>query len=170
MDARSKMMKWQVAEFLGLIGWVGGCVIIGVVSGLSTSQSVREWYPTLNPPPLTPPSWVFGPVWTVLYILMGVAAFIVWRRGRLQPDPLITAALIAFAVQLGLNFLWSPVFFGMRWPLGGLVVIIALWFAIVVSVVLFFRVSALAGALLLPYLAWVSFAAYLNAGFVLLNR
>jgi len=106
----------------------------------------------------------------VLYIMMGVAAFVVWRAYRTLPDLLVTTALVLFAVQLTLNFAWSPVFFGMQWILGGLVIIVPMWLAIVATTFSFFRVSTLAGALMLPYLAWVTFATYLNAGLLAVNR
>ncbi len=141
---------------------------VAALSGIATSSSVTTWYPTLVRPPFNPPSWVFGPVWTVLYVMMGVAAFLVWRRG-LDTEGVRTA-LIAFTLQLALNGLWSVLFFGLRSPGLALVEIIVLWLAILGTIVLFHRVMKLAAALLLPYLAWVSFAAVLNASLWWLNR
>lgn len=143
-------------------------LVVGGLSGFATSRGVAEWYPTLVKPAFTPPSWLFGPVWTLLYIAMGVAAFLVWRCGLATPG--VAAALIAFAVQLALNGLWSLLFFGARAPGVAFIEIIALWLAIVVTVALFWRLSTTAGALLLPYLAWVSFAAVLNGSIWALNR
>jgi len=130
--------------------------------------AVRTWYATLNKPSFNPPGWVFGPVWTVLYILMGMAAFIVWQKGWAVPA--VRAALGAFAVQLILNAAWTPVFFGLHSPVGALVVIVVLWAAIVWTIVLFRKVSVLAAWMLVPYLLWTTFAVALNAGFCVLNR
>ena len=141
---------------------------VGGLSGFATARGVAEWYPTLAKPSFNPPSWVFGPVWTVLYIMMGVAAFLVWRVG-LDADG-VKIALAAFALQLALNGIWSILFFGMQAPGWALVEIILLWIAIGVTAVLFWRISPLAGALLLPYWGWVSFAAVLNASLWWLNR
>ena len=141
---------------------------VGGLSGFATARGVAEWYPTLAKPSFNPPAWVFGPVWTVLYIMMGVAAFLVWRAG-LDADG-VKAALIAFAVQLALNGLWSILFFGMQAPGWALVEIVLLWVAIGFTVVCFWRVAPLPGALLLPYWAWVSFATVLNASLWWLNR
>ncbi len=143
-------------------------VAVGGLSGFATARGVANWYPTLTKPPFNPPSWVFGPVWTVLYIMMGVAAFLVWRKG-LDADG-VKMALTVFAIQLVLNGLWSILFFGMQAPGWALFEIILLWIAIGVTTVLFWRVVPLAGALLLPYWAWVSFAAVLNASLWWLNR
>jgi tryptophan-rich sensory protein len=119
-------------------------------------------------PSFNPPASFFGPVWTVLYIMMGVAAFLVWRRG-LDADG-VRIALTVFAVQLALNGLWSILFFGMQAPGWALVEIVLLWIAIGITAVLFWRVAMLPGALLLPYWGWVSFAAVLNASLWWLNR
>ncbi|WP_458204865.1 TspO/MBR family protein [Haladaptatus sp. NG-SE-30] len=131
------------------------CELAGIVPSILTASDVATWYPTLSKPAFTPPSWVFGPVWTTLYLLMGVALFLVWRRGS-------RVALAIFAVQLALNAAWTLVFFGMRWPAGGLVVILALLVAIVATMVAFARVDRRATLLLVPYLLWVSFATLLN--------
>jgi tryptophan-rich sensory protein len=126
------------------------------------------WYPTLVKPAFTPPSWVFGPVWTTLYLLMGIAAFLVWQKGlRLRA---VRVALAWFLVQLVLNALWSPVFFGLHRIGWALVVIVLLWAAIVVTIRHFACVSRVAALLLVPYLLWVSFATVLNAAIWWLNR
>ena len=140
---------------------------VAFVSGLATADGVREWYPELVKPSFTPPSWVFGPTWTVLYLMMGVSAWLVWRR---QDETDVRRPLAWFAVQLGLNALWSILFFGLRSPTAAMVDILLLWLAIGATVREFARVSRPAAALLLPYWAWVSFAAALNAGIWLLNR
>ena len=141
---------------------------VGGLSGFATARGVADWYPTLVKPSFNPPAWVFGPVWTVLYMMMGVAAFLVWRRG-FDVDG-VRIALTVFAVQLALNGLWSILFFGMQAPGLALIEIVLLWIAIGVTVVLFWRVAPLPGALLLPYWAWVTFAAVLNASLWWLNR
>jgi len=150
-----------------LVGAVLLCLAVGAVGGLATASSVRDWYPTLVKPSFNPPAWVFGPVWTTLYVMMGVSAFLVWRQRR--HDLRWKPATLAFAVQLLLNALWSPAFFGLRWPEAGLVVIMLLWIAIVVTIALQRRVSTPAAVLMLPYLAWVSFATVLNASLTWLN-
>lgn len=124
-----------------------------------TSRSVTTWYPTLVKPPWTPPDWVFGPVWTVLYVLMAVAAWLVWRE---RARDAIGSALFLYDVQLALNVLWSALFFGMRSPGAGLIGIVALWAAIAGTLVAFWRIRRLAGWLLVPYLLWVSYAGGLN--------
>jgi tryptophan-rich sensory protein len=143
-------------------------LVVGGLSGYATAGGVSTWYPTLVKPSFNPPAWVFGPVWTLLYILMGVAAFLVWRQGLASEG--VRLALIAFAVQLALNGLWSILFFGLQAPGWALVEIILLWLAIVATLVLFWRVVPAAGGLLIPYLAWVSFATVLNASLWWLNR
>jgi len=141
---------------------------VGGLSGFATARGVADWYPTLTKPSFNPPAWVFGPTWTLLYILMGVAAFLVWRKG-LESEG-VRLALSVFLVQLALNGLWSVLFFGMRMPGWALVEIVLLWLAIGATTALFWQVVPAAGALLLPYGAWVSFATVLNASLWWLNR
>lgn len=143
-------------------------VLVGGLSGLATSRGVQDWYPSLIKPSFNPPAWVFGPVWTLLYILMGIAAFLVWQKG---PDKdLVRAGLAMFALQLALNGLWSVLFFGMRLPGIAFAEILLLWGSIAVTALLFWRSVPSAGFLLLPYLAWVSFASVLNGSIWALNR
>jgi tryptophan-rich sensory protein len=139
----------------------------GIASAF-TARSVRNWYPTLRKPVGNPPASYFGPVWTVLYFLMTIAVWNVWRVGDGWEDA--TAAITVFLIQLALNAAWSVIFFGMRSPGAALVEIILLWAAILVTMILFWRLSLFSGALLVPYLAWVTYAAYLNAGIWRLNR
>ena len=141
---------------------------VGGLSGYATARGVSTWYPTLIKPSFNPPAWVFGPVWTLLYIMMGIAAFLVWRRG-LDADG-VKIALTVFAIQLALNGLWSILFFGLQAPGWALAEIILLWMAIGITTLLFWRVDPTAGLLLLPYWAWVSFATVLNASLWWLNR
>jgi tryptophan-rich sensory protein len=143
-------------------------VVVGGLSGFATAKGVSDWYPTLVKPSFNPPAWVFGPVWTVLYIMMGVAAYLVWLRGFDSEG--VRAALAVFVIQLALNGLWSILFFGMQQPGWALAEIVVLWVAIGATVWLFWRVVPAAGVLLLPYWAWVSFATVLNASLWWLNR
>jgi tryptophan-rich sensory protein len=141
--------------------------LVGITAALATAAGVREWYPGLVKPGFTPPGWIFGPAWTLLYLLMGVALWLVWRSADRRDDT--RPALVAFAVQLALNGLWSLLFFGLRSPGLAFAEILLLWAAIAVTIVLFRRVSRLAAALLLPYWLWVTFAAVLNGSIWWLN-
>jgi tryptophan-rich sensory protein len=143
-------------------------LLVGGLGGLVTAGAVREWYPTLARPSFAPPSWVFGPVWTLLYLAMGVASRLVWRSGSTRPD--VRGALVLYAVQLALNLAWSCLFFGLRRPLLALIEIVVLLGVIVATALRFAAVSNAAGLLMLPYVAWVAFATLLNAGFWWLNR
>jgi tryptophan-rich sensory protein len=143
------------------LGAVLLCEAVGLLAGWITQTSVTTWYPTLVKPSFTPPGWVFGPVWTVLYALMGIAAFLIWQRGLRRAR--VRRALTAFGVQLLLNAGWSFAFFGARSPGLGLTVILLLWGALAWTVDRFFRLHRIAGWLLVPYLAWVTYALVLNA-------
>jgi benzodiazapine receptor len=135
---------------------------------LIPADSYSTWYTAIEKPVFTPPSWVFGPVWIALYLLMGVAAFLVWRTGRKVGA--VRIALAWFLAQLVLNALWSPVFFGLHRIGLGFAVIVLLWAAIVTTLYHFHRMSKTAALLLVPYLLWVSFALVLNASIWYLNR
>ncbi len=140
----------------------------GIGSLVVTDPGFTSWYAAIQKPGFMPPSWVFGPVWTVLYLLMGVAAFLVWQRGL--GSRIVRIALVWFVVQLALNASWTPVFFGLQRIDLALLVIVLLWAAIIVTIYYFFRVSRPAGMLLIPYLLWVSFATVLNASIWHLNH
>ena len=144
------------------------CEAAGAAGSVATSAGVRTWYPSVTKPALTPPDWVFAPVWITLFALMGVAAWLIWRRAPEDP-PAARLALGVFGAHLLVNVAWSFAFFGLRSPLAGLVVILALVLAILVTALLFSRIDPRAGALLVPYLAWVGFAVYLNAAIYALN-
>jgi tryptophan-rich sensory protein len=141
----------------------------GAIGSLAAGHAGSEaWYSAIQKPSFTPPSWVFGPVWTGLYILMGIAAFLVWRQGL--GSRAVRVALAWFLGQLALNALWSWVFFGWHRIALALVVLALLWIALAVTLGRFAKVSRTAAGLLTPYLAWVSFAGVLNASIAWLNR
>jgi translocator protein len=144
------------------------CEGAGVAGSLFTVPAVKGWYQGLKKPPFTPPNWLFGPVWTTLYLLMGLAVYLLWRQGLSEGTARL--AFIIFWVQLALNVSWSAVFFGRRSLSGGLAVIVVLWLTILATIIVSFGVSAASAWLLVPYLAWVSIATYLNAGVWWLNR
>jgi len=139
--------------------------IVSFISSLFTAKTVSTWYPVLVKPFFSPPSWIFGPVWTILFFLMGIALFLIW----IKDHKLKKAALIIFGVQLVLNALWSVIFFGLQAPFLAFIEIIFLWFFILLTIVYFYNISKPAAYLLLPYILWVSFAVLLNFGIVLLN-
>ncbi len=151
------------------------CLAVGALGGAVTATSVTTWYTTLAKPAFNPPDWVFAPVWTTLYVMIGVAAWRVWRSGRgphTVPADLACAATVAlwvWGVQLALNLGWSLVFFGARMPGVALAEIIGLFLAVAVTTWLFWRIDRWAGVLLMPYLAWVGFATLLNAAIWRLN-
>ena len=146
---------------------IDACQCAGLIGSVFTTPAIPTWYATLEKPPFTPPNWLFAPAWITLYLLMGISASLVWQRGL--ADRRNRAALITFLVQLMLNALWSVAFFGLESPLYGIIVIVVLWIAIALTMAKFFRISTLAGALLLPYIGWVSFAAILNVCIFMLN-
>ena len=166
-------MKKVIGGDLGwLLGLLGASFVAALLGSTFTAGSVDTWYRTLRRPSWTPPGAVFGPVWTVLYALIGTSAWLVRREARKHPER-ASAAKVAFGawlVQLVLNVAWSAVFFGRRRIGGGLAVILALWAAIAACALLSARVSRLAGALLLPYLGWTTFATLLNRRIWQLNR
>jgi benzodiazapine receptor len=154
-------------NLLLLIAAVAVCFVPGVVGSLFTAQAIPSWYAGLVKPGFNPPDWVFGPVWTLLYLLMGIALFLVFKGGA--HGRIVKVAVGVFAFQLVLNGLWSYIFFGLYSPGWALVEITVLWASIAVSLVLFFRISRAAGVLLIPYLCWVTFAGVLNASIWRLN-
>lgn len=143
------------------------CELAGVLGALFTVSGVRDWYPSLIKPPWTPPAAAFGPIWTLLFALMGVSLGLVWAQSDQTPRK--KRALIWFFVQLMLNVAWSVVFFGGRSPGWGYAVIIMLWLAIAATMWIFSKISRSAGLLLVPYFAWVTFASALNFGILSLN-
>ncbi len=140
----------------------------GGIGSIFTFRAIPTWYAGLKKPPYTPPNWAFGPVWTVLYILMGTSVFLVWQKGLAANGAML--AFILFWAQLAFNALWPVIFFGMKSKGGGVIAIIVLWLLILATTIASFAVSSWAGALLVPYILWVSIASYLNIGVWLLNR
>jgi translocator protein len=136
------------------------CLAAGFIGSIFTNANIPTWYAALKKPSFAPPNWVFAPVWTALFVLMGIAVYLVWRQGF--NTPVVKTALIIFIVQLIFNMLWSLVFFTLKSPLFGFVVIIILWFLILATIIYFSNVSKVAGILLVPYIVWVSFASILN--------
>lgn len=149
-----------------LIVFLAICLGAGGLGSFFTASSVRDWYPRLLKPAGTPPSWVFGPVWTTLYVLMAVSAWLVWRDFGWGARP----ALLIFLGQLCLNVAWSGIFFGSRMPGIAFAEIVVLWLAIAFTLFVFSPLVPLAGWLLVPYLVWVTYAAYLNFAIWRMNR
>lgn len=146
------------------MGFVGLCLLVGAAGGALTANALVSWYPSLVPPPGNRPNWVFAPVWTTLYVMMGVAAWLVWLRGGGY------RALRCWGWQLAANAAWPAAFFGFRSTGLGLAVILPMLGLIVLTIRAFHRRHRLAAWLLLPYLAWTCYATWLNAGFWWLNR
>jgi len=132
----------------------------GAIGAMLTLPSVSSWYAGLNKPPFNPPDWIFGPVWTALYLLMGISLYFAWKKGLHRKD--VKTAVILFALQLLLNVAWTYLFFYLHKPLTAFVEIIVLWLCIAGTMISLFRVSTRAGVLFIPYLIWVSFASVLN--------
>lgn len=159
--ARMSTMRW-----IGLISWTVLCFGVAGIGARWTAGEVRGWYRTLNRPVIAPPNWVFGPVWTLLYALMAVAAWRVWLA---TPSTARTVGLTLFLVQLALNLAWSWIFFRSHAIGAALAEVVVLWLVIGITALVFGRVAPAAAWLLVPYLAWVSFATALNAAYWRLN-
>lgn len=162
------MRNVNTRDILKLAVSIIACLAAGAIGSVFTTSAIPTWYAALEKPIFTPPNWLFFPVWTVLYILMGVAAFLVWRKGLANRQ--VRTALIIFLIQLILNALWSVVFFGLESPLYGFIVIAVLSVVILFTVLEFYSISLASSVLLWPYLLWVAFAMVLNESIWLLNR
>jgi tryptophan-rich sensory protein len=136
-------------------------LLVGAIAGYFTTSGVNGWYAVANKPSFNPPNWVFAPVWTALYIMMGIALYLVWSKEGIDKDVKQTA-LVLFAVQLGLNFAWSFIFFYAQQPGWAFVDIVFMWLAILLTIFWFGKISPLSAWLLVPYISWVSFASLLN--------
>ncbi|MGB3633071.1 MAG: TspO/MBR family protein [Rubrobacteraceae bacterium] len=148
-----------VRSFVGLIAFLAACFATAGLGSLVTTPRINGWYAELDKPFFNPPSWIFGPVWTVLFLAMAVAGWLVWRQ---RGFPGAKVALTLFGIQLFLNLLWSTLFFGLKSPGVALVEIVVLWTAILATLLAFRQKSRTAAALFVPYLAWVTFATLLN--------
>jgi translocator protein len=140
--------------------------VVGGIAGFITVNSVTSWYSRLNKPSFNPPNFIFGPVWTLLYILMGISSYLIWAK---RHSFYATKSLFVYGIQLILNFSWSIVFFGLKLPLGAFINVLLLWISIISMIILFYKVDKKAAFLQVPYLLWVSFASVLNYFIVLLN-
>lgn len=157
----------KIGNILKLIIAIAVSVSAGGIGSVFTTPSITGWYAELIKPEIAPPNWVFGPVWTTLFILMGIAAFLVWKKGFDRAG--VKTALGIFLGQLVFNTLWSVIFFGLHSPGGAFVEIVFLWLSILATILAFVKISRPAAWLLLPYILWVSFAAYLNFAIWTLN-
>lgn len=160
----------KIYRFIIAIAIVQGA---GIIGAFFTAPAIEAWYAALEKPALNPPNWIFGPVWTALYFLMGVAVFLIWSSYAEQVDALEKRkrrnALVLFDMHLALNVLWSVLFFGLHNPFLAFLEIIVLWCSILWVIIVFYPLSRVAAYLLIPYIAWVSFAAYLNYSIWMLN-
>jgi len=158
-----------MSKYKKILIFVVTCIAVGYLSGMVTRSAVITWFPTLVKPSFNPPSWVFAPVWSMLYIMMGIAAGLVWSRIDFEREA-VRKALLFFVIQLVLNALWSLLFFGLHNPLLALIEIVLLWLMIYETYVKFGKIDKIAGYLFIPYIFWVSFASVLNASIWWLNR
>ena len=166
-EAASESTRFLASrQAIGLVVAIVLCFAAAGLGGLVTTPQIPNWYATIAKPTWTPPDWIFGPVWTLLYLMMAVAAWLVWRQNGFADAKL---PLTLFAIQLALNSLWSVLFFGLQNPGAAAVEIILLWAAILATLIAFWKLSKWAGGLLAPYLAWVSFATVLNVAIWRLN-
>lgn len=156
----------SLQPWLVLILFFAICLGAGGIGSVFAAKGVRDWYPRLRKPPATPPSWVFGPVWTTLYVLMAISGWLIWRQYHGGARP----ALLIFFAQLALNVAWTPIFFGSRMPGVALAEIVVLWFAIAFNIFVFYMLLPVSAYLLLPYWLWVTYASYLNFEIWRLNK
>ena len=143
------------------------CQGAGAIGALFTSPAISTWYTTIQKPSFNPPNWIFAPVWTLLFLLMGISLYFVWSRGL--EDKKIKIAVFIFGVQLALNIFWSFLFFDLQSPLYAFIEIFILWLAILLTIISFYKISKIAAYLLLPYILWVSFASVLNFSILIIN-
>lgn len=158
-----------MSKYLRIIYCVAICLVVGYLSSITTQSSINTWYPTLIKPSFNPPNWLFAPVWTLLFIMMGIAAGMIWNHLENQKE-LVKKALLFFTVQLLLNALWSYLFFGLNNVLLALIEIVLLWLIIYETFYIFKKIDKKAAYLFIPYLIWVGFAAVLNGSIYYLNR
>ena len=157
----------KFAEAGKLMGWIVLCQLAGVVGAVATVSSVTTWYTTLAKPWFAPPNWVFGPMWITIYTMIGIAAYLIWKNGIEKPS--VRFAMMVFGIQLVLNTIWSFVFFGLRWPLGGFLFILVVLATVIYNAYLFYKIDKRAGYLYGLYIAWGSFATMVALFVWLLN-
>jgi tryptophan-rich sensory protein len=162
-------MKAQKSNIIALVIALAVPFVVAAIGGIATGSSVSSWYPILKKPVWTPPAWVFGPVWTLLYLMMGIASWLVWQK-RAKNQTQVRRALDWYGLQLGLNLFWSVIFFGLQQIGLALIEIVVLWSALLMTIIKFGRIRRAAAGLLLPYLLWTTFATALNAAIWWLNR
>ena len=155
-------------KIIPLVLSIGVCFLAAGIGSFSTTSAIDTWYVTLQKPFFNPPNWVFGPVWTLLYLLMGISLYLVWITKTDKKTK--RKAITFFFVQLALNVLWSILFFGLKLPSAAFVGIVLLWLTILMTIKNFLPISKVAGWLLIPYITWVSFASVLNLSLIILNR
>ncbi|HIH32055.1 TPA: tryptophan-rich sensory protein [Candidatus Woesearchaeota archaeon] len=152
-------------DYVKLIVSIVICLLMGFIAGMSTSKSIDSWYSKIKKPSFNPPNWIFGPVWTILYVLMGISLYLMWTS---KIDNRL--AIMFFVIQLVLNFLWSYLFFSMHNPLLAFIDIALLWIMIILTMIYAYPVSQTASLLMIPYILWVTFASILNLSIYLLNK
>ena len=150
-----------------LIIAIFSCQLAGVIGSFFTTSSISTWYAALEKPSFVPPNWLFAPAWIILYLLMGISAYLIWIKG--WENKKVKAALMVFILQLIFNIQWSVLFFGLQSPLYGFIKIVLLWLVILFTILKFYPISKTAAYLLIPYILWVSFAAMLNYSILILN-
>ena len=154
-------------NFLILIAAIAVCLFAGMIGSFFTAPSITAWYAGINKPDFNPPNWIFGPVWTALYILMGISLYLVLEKGIKKKG--VKLAVSVFGIQLALNSVWSILFFGLGSPFLAFIEILFLWGAISATMYLFYKINKNAAYLLIPYICWVSFAAFLNYSIWIIN-
>lgn len=155
------------SSFFSVVGWIVLCELAGIVGSVFSVSSIPTWYQTLSKPVFNPPNWVFGPVWTTLYALMGISVYRIWRMGMKKEA--VRHAVYLFLMHLGLNAIWSPIFFGARQIPLAFVTIAIMWLTLITVMFRFEKLDKLSALLLAPYLAWISFAMVLNYHLWILN-
>ena len=162
-----KLFSMGSRDSVKLVISIGVCIAAGIIGSIFTISNIAVWYATLNKPFFSPPDWLFAPVWAILYILMGIALFFIWKAPKVKKT---NEGLMLFGAQLVFNVIWSIIFFGFRSVVGGALSIIILLILIVMTTLQFYRIDKRAAYLMLPYLLWVCFATMLNISIYLLNR
>ena len=159
----------QTSSIIAIVLFPVLVLIFGSLGAIFTVKKIKTWYKDLNKPKLNPPDWIFGPVWTILYIMIGFSGWVFWEK-KLNFEQDDIAAWFFYFFQLLLNFIWTPVFFGLNYLFISLIIIVLLDISVLVNIILFFLKSSLAGGLLIPYIFWISFATYLNLSIWYLNK